>query len=195
MRTLSPVDIEEMKEQKGMRYLPIPEKTPRKSFLKTFGSSRISKAAGTVRRASVQVRSFFNDIHRLSPRYPRSRRLSEITETNLQLPSLQKQRIRHRSHSINLGELHFLQDIVVDPIGIAPQNTKTLKGVTWASDLEMHRSVSFSELFLSNHGTEESPLLAPTWSQTKTLQGLEADALAKDVRARRGTVMHNVSLS
>ncbi|CBY22645.1 unnamed protein product [Oikopleura dioica] len=53
----------------------------------------------------------------------------------------------------------------------------------------MHRSVSFSELLLSNHGTEEAPLLVPTWSQTKTLQGLEADDLAKDVRAKRGTVM------
>jgi len=42
---------------------------------------------------------------------------------------------------------------------------------------------------LTDHGTEEAPLLVPTWSQTKTLQGLEADDLAKDVRARRGTVM------
>lgn len=46
---------------------------------------------------------------------------------------------------------------------------------------------------LTDHGTEEAPLLVPTWSQTKTLQGLEADDLAKDVRARRGTVMQTVS--
>jgi len=45
---------------------------------------------------------------------------------------------------------------------------------------------------VSDHGTEEAPLLVPTWSQTKTLQGLEADDLAKDVRAKRGTVMQTV---
>jgi len=136
MSSLCQVELEEMKEEKtGMRYLPIPEKTRRKSFLKNFGgrklgTSRISKAAGTVRRASVQVkslfflsllcifqvRSFFNDIQRFSPRYPRSRRLSEISKTNLQLPPLHSQRLRYRSHSINLGELHFSQDFQVAPL-------------------------------------------------------------------------------
>ena len=62
MSSLLQVEMEEMKEEKtGMRYLPIPEKTRRKSFLKNFGgrklgASKISKAAGTVRRASVQVK-------------------------------------------------------------------------------------------------------------------------------------------
>lgn len=65
MSSLCQVELEEMEEEKtGMRYLPIPEKTRRKSFLKNFGgrklgTSRISKAAGTVRRASVQVKSLF----------------------------------------------------------------------------------------------------------------------------------------
>lgn len=36
--------------------------------------------------------------------------------------------------------------------------------------------------------SDELPLLKPTFDQTNTIIGLEAENLAKDVRKRRGTV-------